>query len=194
MTELGGEPTDLIVFPEYSDPAQLTAASLRHPNSIVVGAAEDAHRNRGYLLHHGRNQIDYLKLEPDGRTDGSEDIGQSPVYESANVCVGVLICMDIQIADFLRRIVRAIRSSSSELKFLCVSADMGSEWFPGKMLSSDFAGVYVVVCNHTMNHQVRCKSFMTNLRGEKITPQVDVEPIHYGLLANGDEPERIFGG
>ena len=57
-------------------------------------------RSRGVVLHGGQNRIDYLKVETDGRTVGSGDHQQNSVYELGDVCIGVLICMDVNHVTF----------------------------------------------------------------------------------------------
>src|SRR6187399_2767942 len=96
---------DVIVFPEYSELAELTKARSICPDAIIVGAVveEDQRRvprGRGILFHRGTNQIDYLKIGSDtsGETKGTDSRPERlPVYEFSNVCIGVLICMDVNV-------------------------------------------------------------------------------------------------
>jgi hypothetical protein len=191
-TEIDTPPPDLIVFPEYSELAEIEMARSRYPHSLIVAATESAGRSHGALWYSGQNRIEkYVKVGTDGRTTGSDDVlQQCPVYESGRMCVGVVICMDVQNATFLQAVVDTVKSSRCEFKFLCIPADMGSEWFSSEPLANQFSGVYVALCNNTKHPQPRCKSFMTNMNGIKIAPQNDVEPIHYLLRKGGDDPER----
>ncbi len=65
------------------------------------------------------------------------------------VCIGVLICMDVNHVTFSRAVVKKIRTSSAKLKLLCVPADMGSDRFSDASLPATFEGIYVILCNHT---------------------------------------------
>lgn len=103
---------------------EIEAASIENPSAIIVVAIEESGRGRGVLLHHGENRIDYLKLGTDGRTSGTDNVQQNPVYETGNLCVGVLICMDIQHRAFSWAVIERVRSSECELKLVCVPADM----------------------------------------------------------------------
>ena len=174
----------VIVFPEGIDHEEITRACQLYPNCLIVGAVVEQGRSRGLLFHKGRNRIDYLKVETDGRTRGVGNVMQMPVYETDSLCVGVLICMDIDRQEFARTVTQTIRSSSRPLKLLCIPADMGDYWFSGESLVAPerFEGIYVVVCNHTKTHQARCKSFIADIKGKKVIVQKQTEPIHAELV------------
>ena len=140
-------------------------------------------RGRGLLLHRGQNRIDYLKVTTDGRTVGSHNLQQEPVYQFGGVCVGVLICMDVDHVEFSRSVIEKVRSSSTKLKLMCIPADMGAYWLSGDSLPRPqmFEGTHVILCNHTKTHQVRCESFVTDAHGRKIVVQGEDEPIHADL-------------
>lgn len=181
--QLDTAPADLIVFPEGILPEEIKNAQAFHPDSMIVGAIVEDGRSRGLLLHRGQNRIDYLKITTDGRTVGSGNLQQNPVYQFGGVCVGVLICMDVDHVEFSRAVIEKIRSTSIKLKLMCIPADMGAYWFSGDRLPwpQMFEGIHVILCNHTKTHQVRCKSFITDAHGKKVAVQSEDEPIHAEL-------------
>ena len=178
--ELNAESADLIVFPEGVCRKEIEDAELSNLDAVIAAAVVENGYSRGVLLHRGQNRIDYLKVETDGRTVGTGNHQQNPVYEFGSFCIGVLICMDIDKPDFSRTVVEKIRASSAKLKFLCVPADMGDYWFSGDSLPfpNRFEGVHVILCNHVKTHQARCKSFVTDIVGKKLVVQQDHEPIY----------------
>ena len=124
-----------------------------------------------------------LTYEALGMHDRTLSVIAWPVYEFDDLCVGVLLCMDIDFAVFSRAVVERIQSSQHPWKFLCVPANMGSYWFEGSNIGAHLAGMHLIVCNHTNFHQVRCASFVTNTTGSKIRIQENHEPIHVKLPA-----------
>lgn len=182
-SELTAESPDLIVFPEGISWGELMNTQLTHPASIAIGAIAERGLSRGVLLHGGRNRVTYLKVGGDGRTAGSANVHQSPVYKFDDVCIGVLICMDFDHVVFSRGVVKDVQSSRARLKIVCVPSDMGAHWLGGDTLPfpQEFEGVYVVLCNHTRTHQIRCKSFIADTQGKKIVVQIHQEPIHVEL-------------
>jgi predicted amidohydrolase len=181
--QLDAAPTDLIVFPEGIQWEEVANAQSSHPNSIIVGAIVENRRSRGLLLQGGKNRIEYFKVQNDGRTVGSGDIQQEPVYQLGDVCAGVLICMDAQHVEFSMAVIEKVRRSSAKLKLICIPADMDYFSFSGDSLPHPrmFEGIHVILCNHTKTHQVRCKSFVTDAYGKKLVEQMDDEPIHAEL-------------
>lgn len=183
--ELNPDPVDLIVLPEGICVDEINGAHSSHPDAVIVGAVVENCYSRGVLLHRGINQIDYRKVGSDGRTKGTANVHQNPVYELGDICIGVIICMDVNHGVFLHSITQTIRSSGAALKILCVPADMGGEWFAENSLAfpQNWEGIHVIVCNNnTRNHQAfRCKSFVTDTRGVKIVVQNGIEPIHAEL-------------
>ncbi len=176
--------TDLIVFPEAICWGEIEAAQSSHPDSVIVGAIVENRCSRGLLLYRGLNRIDYLKVESDGLTDGTGNLQQNPVYVLGDVCIGVLICMDINHGAFSRAVIGNIKSTSAKLKLLCLPADMDNFNFAGENLlyPQNFEGVHVILCNHTKSHpHDRCKSFVTDTHGTKVVVQNRVEPIHTDL-------------
>jgi predicted amidohydrolase len=101
------------------------------------------------------------------------------VYEQGDVCVGILICMDIDHPDFSISVIERVKSSSSRIKILCVPADMGSEWLQGQNLPfpKKYEGVYFILCNNIQTHQLRCKSFIADTTGKKLYVQEEIEPL-----------------
>lgn len=182
--ELHSVLTDLIVFPEGICWEEIVAAQSSHPGSIIVGAIVENGCSRGLLLHRGVNRIDYLKVENDGRTIGTGNLRQNPVYVLGDVCIGILICMDIINGAFSQTVIKKIKSTPAKLKLLCVPADMADYYFSGQILATpqNFEGINVILCNHTNAHpQDRCKSFVTDTHGKKVVVQNYVEPIHAEL-------------
>src|SRR5437773_9758578 len=126
--EIPADSPNLIVFPEGISWNQIHLAVARHPNAAIVGGVNEGGRIRAALWHAGANRIDYWKIEDDGRTDG---FGKSPpalpVYEFDDICVGVVICMDINAAfgSFCRAVVERIGSSKCPWKFLLCASKYG---------------------------------------------------------------------
>ncbi|MCF6325259.1 MAG: hypothetical protein L3J89_13225 [Gammaproteobacteria bacterium] len=170
---------ELIVFPEAINKSEISRASNLYENSVVVGGVVENRNCRAFIQHRGLNRIDYLKVGTDGRTIGLDNINQIPVYEQKNICIGTLICMDIDIPDFSISVVERIRSSSAKVKILCVPADMGGEWLQGDILPfpKKYEGIYFILCNNIETHQIRCKSFIADTSGKKIVIQNGVEPL-----------------
>ncbi len=178
--EINAEAADLIVFPEGVCQKEIEEAAKSNPDAVIVAAVVEQDHCRGVLLHRGQNRIDYLKVETDGRTVGTGNLQQNPVYEFGAICIGVLICKDIQCGLF-RAVINNIKSSLASLKLLCIPADMASNWFPGDNIiyfPDTYEGVHVILCNHVLTHQLRCKSFITDTNGKKIVVQQDSEPIY----------------
>ncbi len=183
-SEVETDNPDIIVFPEGVDVQEIDQAQLFNPNAIIIGAIAEhgcdpeCPQMRGMLRHEdSKNKVEYLKVETDGRTKGSSDTKQSPIYEFDDVCIGLLICMDIENIAFSKMVIDKIISSPAKLKLLCVPADMGSEWLGGDNLPGKFKGVYVILCNHSRTHESRYKSFIADIHGRKIRVQNDEESI-----------------
>ena len=164
---------DLIVLPEGTSWEQIHAASSRCPNAIIVGAVTEGTFSRGVLLHRGKNTIEYLKV----MSDGSNNTQQTPVFESATACIGILVCMDVDHVEFSRRVIETIKASPKAFKVLCVPADMGSQWFTNTELPAQYHGVHVALSNNN-TYEVRCKSFIANAHGTKVKEQKNLEPIY----------------
>ena len=179
-TELDANPTDVIVFPEGVNASELFDASAMHPESVVIGAIEEDGYSRAVMLYNGTNHVSYLKVETDGRTRGTDDCTQVPIARFSNMCVGMLVCMDVQNPMFSLKVLKALQSCSHPLKLLCIPADMGSYWFEGSTLPfpAQYSGIYVALSNHTKTHDVRCKSFVADVHGNKICIQLNTEPIY----------------
>jgi predicted amidohydrolase len=181
-SEISDDPSELIVFPEYSDVRDLRAATLMHPGSIIVGAVERCRRSVGVLLHQGVNRIAYTKVESDGRTICAGNLPKRASYETPSICTGVAICMDIDQPDVWLPVVDRLRASAARYKILCVPSDMRPHWFSGdRLANTGFEGVNVVVCNSTSRIDSRRCSFMTDTHGNIIVQQTACEPIHLVL-------------
>lgn len=181
--ELDAVSTDLIVFPEGVCQEEIQQAQSSHRDAVIVGAVVESGIVRGVLQFRGLNLIHYRKIGTDGRTTGTGDHNQNPVYELRGMCIGVLICMDIQ-DPFSTTVIDNIKSSSANLKLLCIPADMASaSGFDISKFPERFEGIYVIFCNHTKTHkdEDRCKSFIMNTHGKNVAPQSHGEPIHADL-------------
>ncbi len=178
----------VIVFPEGAERLDLQQASIAWPTAVVVGAFADRGYSRGVLLRRGRLLVSYLKVLSDGRTHGSGNAEQMPVFEDAAICVGLVVCMDVDHVKFAAAIRARVLSSPAPIKVLCIPADMGDYWFSGDMQYTQFAGMHVALCNNTTTHLNRYKSFVTDTGGRKAAVQRDVEPVT--LVPNG-RPEIV---
>ncbi len=176
--QLEGVETNVVVFPEGIDEIEITTAQIAHPNALVVGSIIENGMGRGVLYHRGQNRIDYLKIGNDRRTKPSNNERQMPVYEAGNICVGVVICMDVDTGVFLSNLLQRIKSSSAEFKLVCVPADMAEATFSGTELMPQWEGVHVLLCNHIKTYpQGRAKSFISDTHRIKRVIQQTNEPL-----------------
>jgi predicted amidohydrolase len=178
VTEISAGTPGVIVLPEYCDRDRIGEVSGRYPQAIVVAAIEQNGHSRAVLFHQRRNCIDYLKIGSDGRTKGT---GKAPMllpaYELPQICVGVLICMDVQYGPLVHGLVRRLESSSAPLKLICIPSFMGVEWFNSEVVNAPLNRMPVALCNHTVQDRPRCKSFISDASGNKLRVQTGVEPI-----------------
>jgi len=186
--QLTSKPAGLIVFPEGCCQADIDEACRAHPEAVVVGAI--ARRGLagpcdGILMYQSQNRIKYSKICGDGRTSrGSGDFSQHPVYEANDLCVGVLICMDADIANadvgrFRTAVIEKVASSSATWRVICIPAQMHDAHFSPNRIAG-FSDVHVVLCNDAF-HNPRCRSFVTDTDGNKIAVQVGHEPLVFCL-------------
>jgi hypothetical protein len=135
--------------------------------------------SRGLLFIGREKRIDYLKVDGDERTKGSNNVQQHPIYEGANICVGILVCKDVENDAFSTKVIEHVKSSRALHKLVCIPTDMASHWFREDALwTPKYGGVNVVLCNHIKTHQVRCKSFVTDREGRKAYKQHDTTPLY----------------
>jgi hypothetical protein len=180
--QIGGDRPDLAVLPEYVSPDEIARAAFRLPASIIVGAIQDGQYSRGVLIRKGRHRIDYCKCGTDGHTQGTKVCpAPMPVQEYGDLCVGIIICMDVQNIAILHPVVDQMRASACRHKILCIPAAMQSHWFSDRQLSPEFKGVHTIVSNHPTHHQSRCRSFIADPAGEKVRVQIDWEALHLDL-------------
>ena len=172
---------DVIVFPEGVSKNDLETTSLQFPKSIVIGAHIEDKRCRGALYKAGRNQIDYIKVFTDGRTVGCGNLDQRPIYQERDrLCIGVVICMDIDNPTFRYKIFDWLKAIQCQFKLLCIPSDMGGEWLANETLpwGTRAHGFHFALCNNTISHpDYRCKSFVTDQFGQKIAAQREAEPV-----------------
>ena len=183
LREIGDPASELILFPEYADLDEIKLAASNFPDSFVAGAIKTGRRSRGLLLHRGRNRIDYLKVGTDDITEGTGIMPPLPVYEFETLCVGVVICMDVQVPELVRNVVARVARSASKHKIVCIPAYMDSSWFTGPTLDANFRDVHVALCNHTHQDRPRCKSFIASPDRCKIHEQHDIESLHAELTS-----------
>ncbi len=183
-SELTTSDAELIVLPEGASQREIEQVQLSYPDAMTVGGMIEHGNSCGVLWHKRKNRIAYVKVGNDGRTRGGGDLSQMPLYEFGNVCIGVLMCMDIDNVIFSQAVIDNIRSSPEKLKLLCIPADMGDHWFNDNNSSAlqRFQGMHVILCNHTKTHQARCKSFITDTHGRKMAVQQSHEALYAELL------------
>lgn len=159
----------------------------------MVGAFEDGGYSRGALFHAGEQVLSYQKVFSDGRTKGSGNLAQRPVYCGRNeMAIGILVCMVINEPSFSLPVLDALRETNRQYRLLCVPADMGSEWFTHRQLlgQAKYADVFVALCNNTKTHgDHRCGSFVTNSTGLKVAEQSGRQPLVHTLTHFIDETE-----
>lgn len=173
------EYADLVLFPEGVPLSDIQDISTAWPNALIAGAITDNKHSRGLLYCGSERKIDYLKVRTDGRTQGSNNVQQHPVYENAQCCVGILVCMDVDDVTFSTNVIEHVRASRAPQRLICIPADMGSHWFSQEDLwIPKWGGVNVVLCNNVKTHESRCKSFVTDRQGHKVHVQNDKEPIY----------------
>jgi hypothetical protein len=173
---------DVIVFPERVAIAEIDRAEKTFPNAILVGAVQEGKFCRAVLRHHRANQINYLKVCGDRFAAGYDKRPtRNPVYTFGDVCIGVLVCRDLQIGEFTRDVANALKTSRASHGFVCIPADMDNYWFGGPTIPTrEFDGVHVALCNNTTNEN-RCRSFVADQHGTKIVWQSRLEMIQLGL-------------
>jgi len=177
--DMGDENPHLICLPEYSDLECLKCMSAFFPDAIVVGAYQDGEYSRAYVAHKGSERINYTKVNSDGITKGSGNREQCPVYSVGDVCVGVLICIDVDDPIFSNAIIDSVKSSKKRWRILCVPADMHNSWFNNGGLTAKFGGVYVVLSNNSKSHpDNRCLSFIASDKRKIIMRQEEQHPLH----------------
>lgn len=189
-SEIGTPFPDVVLFPEYGHLSEVAHAQALNPNSMIIGAVveEDPNhvlRSRGLLFHHSENRIDYLKIGMDGWTQGTKRRPeQLPVYRYSAICIGVLLCMDVQEDEtFARDVIMAVKSAPVSFKFICIPAAMtASAWNWSAPLGPKWEGVHVLLCNNLGRaFQPACKSFIATPHGIKIIEQFSTEPLRASL-------------
>lgn len=168
------------MLPERTTLDELRLARQLRSEPFVVAAVADGLFIRGYLIHKGRNQIDYLKTLPDALSLGGPALSTLPVHETPELAVGVLICRDFQNNELREAVLSRMRTSSAPRKILCIPADMGSEWFSSTDSEiKTFLGIHLAVSNNSRQaDQTRCPSLIANPNGSRIVTQSTYEPIY----------------
>jgi len=168
----------ILVLPEDISNAEVLTASRRHPDTLVVAAVRDGQHMRGYIMVNGKNQIDYLKTLGDGRSDpyfGSQEL---PIYESAAVAVGVLVCRDYQSNELRLPMLERLQKATASVSVICVPADMSGDFFSHDQIAV-FPGVFCALSNNkkTYENPHRCRSFISNKSGAVVSRQLGYEAI-----------------
>jgi predicted amidohydrolase len=184
----------IFLLPERTQADEITKMQAMHPQAIIVGAVQEENPNRGRLplcrgalLHDSTNRIDYLKVGSDGQSLGTNvEPLRFPIYETADICIAVIICMDIQVhyGAFRAKVVRRVQESAAVFKIVCVPAAMNGDWFgdaTGIPCPQEFAGVYIALSNSDY-YEVRCKSFVADPSGRYIAKQKGHEAIRATVL------------
>ena len=166
--QLKGRTTDILLLPERVSRAKLDRAAEACPEAVVIGAIDDGRSITAYGYHKGREVIRYVKVWPEDPAYVSGRTTQRPLYRFRDVCIGVLICRDIDRGEFRANIVQAVKGSTATKKLICITADMSADWFPGLRIGPEFDGVHVLISNKRRWKGVnRCQSFFaTPDRGE----------------------------
>ena len=187
--QLGTATPDLIVFPERVSQHEIDQAVARCPDAIIAGAISTKGFMQGVIWHHGRNHIDYLKVGNDGRPGSSLSPRreQPTIYESHDLAVGLLICMDFDIPAVRDGVIDHLHRSAAKFKVLCVPADMSRDWFSTEPITPPkLDGIRVAVSNGLVHGDNRLRSFITDRKRMKdaSAKQVDREPIRLWLGDN----------
>jgi hypothetical protein len=179
---------DVIVFPEGVRQGEHDRARAWFPDAIVVGAIKEGRHMRGVIRHCGENQIDYLKVGADGHTEGAPPPASVPVYDTGEVAVGLLICMDVQNPMLANAVAEQLRNAAAPRKVLCIPAEMvGGSWFTDPLIGPpSWAGLQVALSNNDVRYpNNRLRSFITGRARSKIAEQADREAIHADWEAAG---------
>jgi hypothetical protein len=150
-SEIGATAPDVIVFPEGVDSPEIAAAGTLHPNAVIVTAIHENEQIVGKIYHRNHCLVEYTKVISNIASRSPMPPAALPVLELADLCLGMLICRDVDERSFADSVLDRIRSSPARLKLLCIPADMGGNWFSETTLPfrQRFAGIHVLLCNHT---------------------------------------------
>jgi hypothetical protein len=176
IEELTLDKVDVLVLPEGIELKDIKKASNRFPETIVVSAAREGVHMRGYAFANGRNLIEYLKIETDGRSTGAGFDPENVIYLGDTFALAVLICMDIR-NNYRLKVLDALHNSKKAVKILCVPADMTNDWFYSEPIYG-WKGINVAVSNNNCTYpDSRAKSGISGTDGYWLERQVDCEHI-----------------
>jgi hypothetical protein len=177
VEEAGADDPDVLVLPERTTTAEIRAATARWPQAIIIGATAEGKLIRGRLVEDGTDHINYLKFSDDRTSDGTHSVPECLTFENDRIAVGVLICKDFQQAHLRRSVMEQLAAARAPLRLVCISADMGPEWFPGNTVNL-FLGAYLAVSNNrrTPAH-TRRRSFIAGPDGAYRLQQSNFEAI-----------------
>ena len=179
MSELGDLHPNVIVLPEYSNIQEVDAVSNAYPESIVVAAVQVDRQSKGILRHLGVDRVEYPKVKSDGETDGTGKLPRTPFYEVPAICVGMIICMDVQ-SCVVEAVTQAVIASKSKFKLICIPARMGEPYFSAPILiDPHYEGMHVALCNSLTYGGTRIKSFITDAHRTKVREQQRHEAINW---------------
>ena len=178
VADIGSHKPSVLVLPERTELAELQRAQALTAESVVVAASAEGDLMRGHLLHRGINQVNYLKMLSDDVSRGTGVLPATPIYETPEFAIGMLICRDLQNPELQANVMNSLRASRSQLKVLCIPAHMGSGWFPSSRIN-DFLGGFLALSNHPGTPgDARCPSFIANPDGVRREVQNHHEPIY----------------
>ena len=176
ILEIGDACPDLIVLPEYVDRDEVIRAARRFPKAMVVGAYEVCGVMRGVLWHGGQRRVRYTKVCQDNGSFAPLPT-RSPIYETAEVSIAVLVCRDIDWIPLKSRIDAELAISPTPVKLVCVPARMTADWFSGETVLLPAPGVPMVVSNSIQHPDNRVRSFIANGSGQREHKQEEVEAV-----------------
>jgi predicted amidohydrolase len=155
-------------MPEGVQLSEFEVAVHALPSALVIGAIDDGRSVTAYAFHEGVEQRQYVKVYPEklGYVPGRAT--QRPVLQFGNVCIGILICRDIEPPEFRASIVGLVRGSSTPKKLICIPADMGDQWFVDAKVGRDFEGVHVLLSNKGRSDGSGCPSLFAGPDGVKL--------------------------
>ena len=118
-------------------------------------------------------------MREDNVRTGSSNLGQRPIYAHGGLCVGILVCRDIECVEFAHAVIDSVRTNPAPIKLVCIPADMGSQWFGNNPIERLFGGVHVAMCNGMRD--ARSQSFLADDACRKRQSQLRHEPIRAEL-------------
>ena len=180
--ELGDERPGVVVLPEGVSRINIRRAAGVAPDAIIAAAILSGGRMKGVLRHRGRNRIRYLKVLPDQWTAGGSLPAHWPVYETEDLAIGLVICVDLQCPELMDGVIQGLQAAKAPRKVLCVVTNT----YAGNLLSADpvgypsWAGIHVALSNsHAGYPDNRLQNFVTDEIGWKVAKQEGAQPVRH---------------